>query len=90
MNQRKEKSAKDYSVAARRKIKWKQLKAEHSTLYARYRGKAARSHENPPALTHHLHYKGGAKIPPLVKGGRGDLFRPTIGSVAERAQFIVR
>ena len=26
------------------------LKAEPSTLYARYRGYAARSHENPPAL----------------------------------------
>ena len=75
---KKEKNAKDYSVAARREIKWKQLKAKPSTSCARYRGYAARSHENPPALTRHLPYKGGE--------GK---FRPACRQVAERARSAI-
>ncbi len=56
---KKEKNAKVSSVAARRGIKWMQLKAKPSTPFARYRGYAARSQENPPTLTRHLPYKGG-------------------------------
>ena len=102
---KKRKIGKNSSVASRRKIKWKYLKAEPSTFFARYHGKAARSPENPPALgaTSCLVarvkrvcnaaafaspfrpllairlYKGGFYFTPFVKGGRGDLFRPTCG-----------
>ena len=78
MNQRKEKSAKYFSVAARREIKWMQLKAKPSTLYARYRGKAARSHENLPALGATSLTREVLNYPPC-KGGMGG-FRPVVGS----------
>ena len=55
---KKEKNAKDYSVAARREIKWKQLKAKPSTFFTRYRGYATRSHENPPAFTPQISLQG--------------------------------
>ncbi len=66
---KKEKNAKVYSVAVRRKIKWKQLKALPSTSSARYRGYVARS--NPPALARHLPCKGGPFLDPLPTGYKG-------------------
>ena len=62
---KKEKNAKVYSVAVRRKIKWKQLKALPSTSFARYRGKAARSPENPPALGATSLTREAFTLPPL-------------------------